>query len=1648
VMSPSIKLQPGSSLQYFNFTRIANAGLLDQFSFWFISTRGNTISAFPNTNQLNGIPAVGTFPGVADMNSTYQTNQNNPLRLSLNTTKPNQLIYVVVSFDDGNTLDLSGVTSNPILPWALRGTSLPTDRNSGDSILKTFYAIKPSAGPITINVQSSADELNDYYCSAMAFAISDVNTTSPFDGSAQTTIGRNAMPYDTINTHFTNDFIIGAIGIDDLNPVITPGAGFGQIMPVQSSFGASGEPNSMPRSVWSEWSIMADPRNNLPVNCTFPATEDWAIIIDAVKLVVVPPTAPLSLSPNIGPIGQQVVVSGQGFAANSQLIATFDSSQVPFSFTTDATGKIPQNAIFTVPQGATSGIKVVNIIDNKFNYATANFTVTIPSINVSPQIGPVGTIVTITGLNFIDSSSVTIKFNGNSIVTNPSTVTADPTGIFTATFGVSGTAGTCQVTANDTINSASANFAIIPSISITPVTGLNDVPVTISGNGFAANSNLVVTLNGITVSSSPSSPLTDSNGIFSNLVITAQSTFPGQKNISVTDASSNSANATFRLIFNPTVPIPTLSTSSLIFGNSLTGSVTVSGVGGIAPTGTVMFQFSTDSGTTWAALGVNKTLTSGSAISDAYTPLAAGNNYQIRVIYNGDINYTSATSLAATLTVTPTNPTVSVPAFAPLSPINLGTSMTSRVTVTGVLGVTPTGTVTFQVSTDNGGTWNTLGAVKALTGGIATSDAYIPQAAGSNCQFRGIYNSDSNYNIATGNAATLTVSKGTASVSASTFAPASPITLGSSVIVSVSVLAPSGVTNPPTGNVQFMVKVGAGSFANYGSPVALSSGSASISYTPSAIGTYSFQAVYQGDNDYVSGTTGAVSLTLTVYVPSSTSTTLSASSPMILGQSTTDSATVTPQTYLYNQVAFIAADSGYGFTSTSAQSIAYPAGWQANDLLLLQVTVRDTTNTPATPSGFTLLYGGTDSSTIGRQWIYYRFALSSDSSSASLTIAGTACKIARMYDFRNVAPSSFTESPSFGFSAGSTTISAQPITTVGANRLAVSFVFETDNNALTAFSGETGGTWAEALTEFTTTAGSHGGVQLQTATMTSPGTITGGSFNMAGSDSWGVRAFALIPTAALPTGNVNFQVMAPGGSWATYSTQQLASGTATSSSYSPNIVGTWYFRAVYGGDSNYVGSLSGDSDEPLVVGMGTAVVDVATFAPASPIGLGAGETVSVGVSGPNGFPAPTGNVQFQISINSGSYANTGSAVALSGGIASITYNPPAIGTYNFRAVYQGDSNYVSGTTGAPSTTLTVKTNPNVPAPTLNPSVSTIVGTTVSLSITISGGGATPTGTATFQVNINGGGWSNIGSAINLNGAGFASTNYVPLSANNYQFQVVYSGDTNYIGATGSSVSLIVNKATISPTGPSVNPNPDVVNHAVAVSITIVGVSGGPTPTGQATFQVKIGAGSWTNIGSAINLVNGAASTTYTPNTVNSYQFQVLYNGDSNYNSATSSATTLPVLSGIFGNQNTGTGTNYQDVSNVIRGAPYAAPATGTLQSITAYIYVTSTSRNIQAALYTTSGNLLGTSNVVTGLSGGAQSATFSFTNKPALTAGTTYVLVLSASTGGSHVYLYFSGTGASGVGDSTGTITYGTWPSVTFTGDIYQYCIYGTYSIP
>jgi hypothetical protein len=217
------------------------------------------------------------------------------------------------------------------------------------------------------------------------------------------------------------------------------------------------------------------------------------------------------------------------------------------------------------------------------------------------------------------------------------------------------------------------------------------------------------------------------------------------------------------------------------------------------------------------------------------------------------------------------------------------------------------------------------------------------------------------------------------------------------------------------------------------------------------------------------------------------------------------------EVYYTPQVAFVSAGAGSAREGdgTNDPLPTYPAGLQANDLILLQVMVSDTSTTPTTPAGFTLLFGP-DSTGAGRQWIYYKFATGTESGELRVSVSGSVMSMARMYAFRYVSLSSFTEGGSF-YSETGPTILACSVTTTGSGRLAVSFVFVNDNNNVHHFTGETGGNWMEAVSEFQYDGNTDGTLQLQIATMASAGTISGGSYTMSYSDPWGVRAFALIP---------------------------------------------------------------------------------------------------------------------------------------------------------------------------------------------------------------------------------------------------------------------------------------------------------------------------------------------------------------------------------------------------------------------------------------------------------------------------------------------------------------------------------------------------------
>jgi len=126
--------------------------------------------------------------------------------------------------------------------------------------------------------------------------------------------------------------------------------------------------------------------------------------------------------------------------------------------------------------------------------------------------------------------------------------------------------------------------------------------------------------------------------------------------------------------------------------------------------------------------------------------------------------------------------------------------------------------------------------------------------------------------------------------------------------------------------------------------------------------------------------------------------------------------------------------------------------------------------------------------------------------------------------------------------------------------------------------------------------------------------------------------------------------------------------------------------------------------------------------------------------------------------------------------------PPGSGTQQVVAAYGGDTNFKASTSAATSLKAAVGTPAVSVAASPNPAP---VGSAVTLTATVSGGGLTPTGNTTFNDNF-----GQLGTA-SLNTSGVASYTTSALTVGTYAITADYSGDPNYKSADSTPISLKV-----------------------------------------------------------------------------------------------------------------------------------------------------------------------------------------------------------------------------------------------------------------
>lgn len=317
----------------------------------------------------------------------------------------------------------------------------------------------------------------------------------------------------------------------------------------------------------------------------------------------------------------------------------------------------------------------------------------------------------------------------------------------------------------------------------------------------------------------------------------------------------------------------------------------------------------------------------------------------------------------------------------------------------------------------------------------------------------------------------------------------------------------------------------------------------------------------------------------------------------------------------------------------------------------------------------------------------------------------------------------------------------------------------------------------------------------------------------------------------------------------------------------PLSTGTRTVQATYGGDNNFLGSVSSASLSVSQAGTSTTVSSTQTT-------VAFGQTLTanfqVSASSPStGTPAPTGTVTVNNSTGgscTGSLSNgSGTCNLIVGGTGTSTLS----GTYSGDANYTGSASPQSGgiTVGKANSTTSVGTSPTA----------TVVGQPYAVNVKISPAySGVPTGSVAVSDGTN-------SCAIILSG-GAGSCSLASSSTGTRTVTATYAGDGNFNGSAGAT-SQTVSVANTSTVITSTLPNPSVPGQAVTVKFTVTAAApGAGTPTGNVTLTASTGETCSNSVAAGGCALTFAAAGSRT--------LTAVYGGDTNFAGSTSAPVTI------------------------------------------------------------------------------------------------------------------------------------------------------------
>jgi subtilase family serine protease len=369
-------------------------------------------------------------------------------------------------------------------------------------------------------------------------------------------------------------------------------------------------------------------------------------------------------------------------------------------------------------------------------------------------------------------------------------------------------------------------------------------------------------------------------------------------------------------------------------------------------------------------------------------------------------------------------------------------------------------------------------------------------------------------------------------------------------------------------------------------------------------------------------------------------------------------------------------------------------------------------------------------------------------------------------------------------------------------------------------------------------------------------------------------------TSATPTGNVTFSL-----DGSNIGTGNLVNGTTATFTMTVPASGSHTVQAVYAGDTNF------NSANSSVVTLTVAKIVTSTVATPTTTTPASGSTLQVSATiTPASYTSslPTGNVVFTLDGTT----TEGTATLVSGtpSTATVTFTVPSAGTHTVTAAYSGDTNYAASTSNAVTltvakTTTTLTITPSTTTPLAGSSLQVTADIFPAATLT-----SLPSGTVTFTIDgINEG----IGTVTSGSPATTSLTFTVP-SAGSHVLGATYSGDTNYLGSTATSVTLNVSKSTPTVVVTPATQTPSAGSNLQVTASISPPASGGTSPSGTVNFALD-----GNNIGTSL-VIAGSPSTatiTITAPSVGTHNLTATYNGDSNYNSVSAVGVTITVSKG-------------------------------------------------------------------------------------------------------------------------------------------------------